>query len=250
MSTSALSLALVLGTAGPASTDGDAESTEGKTIVVDMPAVNTTRTAPPADARTPEQADRLRTYQRQRLRIRDETELRGGTSGMASPIPGPLSPSSVVVVDSFYAVPTWGAYRGTERLSPAAFLRETGETFRADDLERRVERDRRKARRWMILAGTGAAGLTAGVVTYDRADDLAGQLIGQQLTFGGLALGTTGLVGASFPASRATRLTHYPSAVMDRADAQAMADRHNRALQQELGLSPQDLLLIELADSL
>ena len=250
MSTSALTLVLALATAGPASTEVEGDATDPKPIIVDMEPVNTTGSARSTEALTPDRAERIRAYQSQRLNIRDETELRGGSSGLASPLPGPMSSTNVIVVDSFYAVPTWGAYRGAERLSPADFLRETGESFRADDLDRRVERDRRKARRWMILAGTGAAGLTAGVVTYDRADDLAGQLIGQQLTFGGLAMGTTGLVAASFPASRATRLTHYPSAVMKRADAEDMARRHNRALQQELGLTPEDILLIELSDSL
>ncbi len=234
----------------PAGAESPSEPAAVHASVMPMQAVTTTGTAPSVPALTAERAERIRKYQGQRLTIRDETELRGAPSGMNPPLPGPLSSPSVVVVDSFYAVPTWGVYQGSVRISPAAFFRETGETFRADDLDRRVARDRRKARRWMMLAGAGAATLTAGVVQYDRADQLSEELIAQQLTFGGLAMGTTGLVVASFPASRATRLTHYPSAVMDRDDAQSMVERHNRAVQQELGLTEEDLLLIELADQL
>ena len=251
MSMLALSFAAALTATDAAdSPPSPTESVEVHTEVVPMPAVVTTGTAPSPPALTAERAERIRQYQDQRLTIRDETELRGAPSGMAPPLPGPMTSPNVVVVDSFYAVPTWGVYQGTARISPSAFLRETGETFRADDLDRRVARDQRKARRWMMVAGAGAATLTAGVVQYDRADQLSQELIAHQLTFGGLAMGTAGLVVASFPASRATRLRHYPSAVVDRADAQRMVERHNRAVQQKLGLSEEDLLLIELADRL
>ena len=251
MSALALSIVVALSANEPAAPmTAPSEPAEPTAGVLTLAPVTTTGTAPSSTTLTPERAERLRQYQDQRLTIRDETELRGTPSGMTPPLPGPLSSPNVVVVDSFYAVPTWGVYRGRTRVSPTTFLRETGETFRADDLDRRVERDRRKARRWLMVAGAGAATLTAGVVQYERAERLPDEVIAQQLTFGGLALGTTGLLAASFPASRATRLTHYPSAVMDRADAEKMVERHNRALQQALGLSPEDLLLLELADRL
>ena len=129
MSTSALSLVLALATAGSASTEAEGAAADPKPIVVDMEPVHTTGSTGSTQALTPERAERIRAYQSQRLNIRDETELRGGSSGLASPLPGPMSSTSVIVVDSFYAVPTWGAYRGAERLSPAEFLRETGESF-------------------------------------------------------------------------------------------------------------------------
>ena len=266
MSTSALLFAASLATAGPAPDAGppDVPSAPSPSTEASSPAA--VATAPPLSARTlaqapvargpaaltPGQAERLRAYQRQRLRVVDETELRGGTAAMsmAAPTPGPGRSSNVVVVDPFYTVHTWGVYAGDQRLSPTEFFRETGETFRADELDRRIERDQRKARRWMVVAGVGAASLAAGVVQYDRARDLPQQLLAQQLTFGGLGVGMTGLMAASFPATRAARVAHYPSAVVDRADAEELAARHNRVLQERLGLTEADLLLLELADRL
>jgi hypothetical protein len=209
----------------------------------------TTTAQPIGPALTPERVARLRNYQNQRFTVRDETELRGGAA-MVQPMAGPTLSTNVVVVDSFYTVQTWGVYQGAERMAPSTFLRETGETFRADDLERRVERDHRRSRRWMMLAGMGAASLTAGVIQYDRAQDYPHKLLAHQLTFGGLAVGMTGLIGASFPASRASRLESYPGAVVNRPEAEEMAERHNKALQQELGLTTEDLLLLELAEGL
>lgn len=201
---------------------------------------------------TPERVARIRAYNSERLTVRDETELRGATNAVSvvQPMMGPAAGPSVVVVDPVFTVQTWGVYRGHERLAPAELLRTTGETFRADDIERRIERDHRKSRRWMMLAGMGAASVAAGVVQYDRAQDLPQQVLAHQLTFGGIGVGLTGLMGASFPASRATRLERYPSAVMDRTDAQVMVERHNKATAQRLGLTEEDLLLIELADAL
>jgi len=195
---------------------------------------------------------RLQQYKSERLRVVTETELRGGVAAVAvgTPQPAGMVAPSVVMVDPVLTYQTWGIYRGSHRLSPSTFLRETGETFRADDLDRRTERDRNKARRWMVVAGAGATSLAMGMVAMSKAEDLPQQMLAQQLTLGGVGLGMTGVVGASFPASRATRMTHYPSAVLERADAEAMAERHNKALQQELGLTEGDLLLLELADTL
>jgi|GEM_PF-4827581 len=203
-------------------------------------------------ALTPERVERIRDYQSQRMYVRDETELRGGAAAvaMSQPVGAHMTTPSVVLVDPMFTVQTWGVYRGDDRIGPSEFLRETGETFRADDLDRRVERDRRKARRWMLVAGVGAASLAAGVVQYDRATTLPEELLAHQLTFGGLGVGMTGLMAASFPASRATRLERYPSAAMNRDDAEKMVERHNKALQQRLGLTEEDVLLIDLADSL
>jgi len=201
---------------------------------------------------TPERLARITSYNTARLTVRDETELRGATTALAVSQPAMVGATGpgVVVIDPVFTVQTWGIYRGTTRLDPAPFLRETGETFRASDIERRIARDRRKSRRWMMVAGVGAASIAAGVIQSDQAENLPEQLLADQLTFGGIGLGVAGLMGASFPASRATRLAHYPSAVMDREDAEAMVERHNTALRERLGLTPEDLLLIELAESL
>ncbi len=195
---------------------------------------------------------RLQHYTSERLRVVSETELLGGVASVSvgPSQPAELGAPSVVLVDPTFTYQTWGIYQGSHRLSPSAFLRETGETFRADDLDRRIERDRKKARRWMMVAGAGATSFMMGMVATPRADDLPQQIIAQQLTLGGVGVGIAGLVGASFPASHATRTTHYPSAVLERSDAEAMAERHNTALQQRLSLTEEDLLVLELADQL
>lgn len=242
----------------------------GTTVAGGVTADSTTSTDPPAVDDTPAVEDtaavedtpavedmavrvaRLQAYKDQRMRVVTETELRGGVAAVALGAPQPagsIAPS-VVVVDPVFTYQTWGVYQGSKRLSPSSFLRQSGESFRADDLDRRTERDQRKARRWMMVAGAGAASLAMGMVGTARAEDLPQQMLAQQLTVGGIGVAMTGLVGASFPASRATRTEYYPASVLDRADAEAMAERHNTALQQSLGLTPEDLLLLELADSL
>jgi len=246
-----LAMSLILGAALAQDAPHVEPDIEHPVQIVERQVVAEPVVAAPADDMATRVA-RLQAYKSQRLRVVTETELRGGVAAVAigSPQPaGSLSPS-VVMVDPVLTYQTWGIYQGNKRLSPATFLRQTGETFRADDLDRRTERDRRKARRWMLLAGAGATSLAMGMVGAAQAEDLPQQMLAQQLTLGGIGVGMTGIVGASFPASRATRMEHYPSSVLDRSDAEAMAERHNKALQQKLGLTAEDLLLLELADSL
>lgn len=198
------------------------------------------------------QLARLKAYKARRLRVVTETELRTSLSPAASEA---LSTAqhrgdTVVVADPAYTLETWGIYRGNTRLSPSDFLHTTGETFRADDVHHRIERDERRARRWLTVAAMGGASLAAGLYGSRVAEDLPQELLARQLTVGGIGVGTAGLMAASVPTTRADRLKRYPSALMDRAQAEAMVARHNEALAKELGLTADDRRLMELADAL
>ncbi len=206
-----------------------------------------------APALSAEQVARIRAYRAQRLSIVRETEFRGGMSTIAGvrPLPtGMVLDPDVVIVDPLYTVQTWGIYRGESRLSPAEVLRVSGDTTRADSLTQKIERDDKKARRWLTVAGAGGVALAGGLVTQGQAKDLPHLVLGQQLTLGGMTVAVTGLIGASIPASRSSNLSHYPSAIMERAEAEALVERHNRALQESLGLTPEDLLFLEIANGM
>ena len=61
----------------------------------------------------------------------------------------------------------------------------------------------------------------------------------------GLGLSVTGLLGGSFPSARANRLARYPSESLTAQEAQDYVDAHNDRLQQELGLTDQEVWAFE-----
>ena len=53
------------------------------------------------------------------------------------------------------------------------------------------------------------------------------------------------LLGGSFPSAKANRLVRYPSSTLTADEAQQYVDSHNDRLQQELGLTAQEVWSFE-----
>lgn len=195
-------------------------------------------------ALTAERLALLRSYKSRRLSVRNETELRGGGSsvGFTSPGYGP----AVVMSDPIYTIRTWGIYEGSQRLDTVTALdrlqRDALKTQTVDD----IRKARRRSRAWFTAAGLGGAAILGGIIGVRTADTRLEQIYFSQVTTGGTLLGITGLVVGSFPSSKANRLERYPAAVMSPEEAREAAGAHNESLRQELGLTPQEVWLMEM----
>ncbi len=186
----------------------------------------------------------LRQYKARRISVRNETELRGGGTslGFSSPGYGP----AVVMTDPIYTIRTWGLYQGGQRLDTVTALDRLG----ADSLKKTtvddIKTSRRRARTWFTAAGLGGAAMVAGMVGMRTATTYPEHALAQQITTGGTLVGIGGLIAGSFPGAKASRLERYPSAVLTPEQASEQAAAHNEALRAELGLSPQEVWLMEM----
>ena len=201
-----------------------------------------------APALTMDRLQTLRRYKAERLSVHEETELRGGGTALAMGYPyGRMGPSTALMMtDPVYTVRTWGVYQGPDRISTPSFLDKVGKASEATALREDVARHQRRSKGCFGVAGIGAGVLVAGLIGMRAATTPEEYLAWNLATLGGTAAGMTGLVVGSFPAAKANRLERSPAAVMTPAEARALAERHNDALQRELGVTPQEAWLLEL----
>ncbi len=201
-----------------------------------------------APALTMDRLQTLRRYKAERLSVHEETELRGGGTAMAMGYPyGRMGPSTAVMMtDPVYTVRTWGVYQGPDRISTPTFLDKVGKASEATALREDVARYQRRSKAAFGVAGIGAGVLVAGLIGMRAAATPEEYLAWNLATLGGTAAGMGGLVVGSFPAAKASRLERSPAAVMSPAEARALAERHNDALQKQLGVTPQEAWLLEL----
>jgi hypothetical protein len=206
----------------------------------------------PAPPLTVERLQTLRRYKAQRLVVREETEVHGGGTaiGFASPYSRMGVGSSVMLTDPIYTVRTWGVWQGHERLSTPTFLALAGEKGRAEEVSRGIERYDRRSKLWFTVAGVGAGVLVGGLVRSSTADQPEEMLAGNLALTTGVTIGLSGLVIGSFPASKAHRLQTSPASLIKPEEARELAERHNDALREELGVTAQEAWLIELGSDL
>ena len=159
----------------------------------------------------------LRTYKSQRLQVRAETEYRGSSvatfTSMSYGYPRGMG-TGVVVTDNISTFRTWGVYRGPQRLSAPDFLHLAQAAERRDALVADIKRLRRKSKVWYGVAGAGVAGVVAGLVGMASANNVDTYRTYNQVSLAGTLVTIGGLFGASFPASKASRLYKYPGASM------------------------------------
>lgn len=216
------------------------------------------RPEPGPMSRTPEQLAALRRYRDERLQVRAETEIHGGSTMVVGGWwggawrPGPYGRwhygfgfPGAVIAEPPTLERAWGVYRGPQRLTVPELLQVTGQTDLARDLDRDIRRARTASTLWFGLAGVGVASAVAGMVGLSVADDREEALLYNQVVLGGAGAAATGLFVGSFPASKASRLTHDVPRTMTLQEAQALVAQRNEALRNELGLTPGDVWQIE-----
>lgn len=199
-----------------------------------------------------ERLSALRQYQRQRLSINPEIQVYGGGtrvySGVGFGFGFPGFGTGVVVTDPIQTAKTHGAYQGAQWLSVPNFLAEVG----ASNLQRQVIADietaQRRSRLFYIAAGAGVAGLVLGSYGARTARSAEEYYLYSSMILPSLGVTVGGLLGGAVPAARAERLRRYPIDSIGIVRAQELADEHNEALRQSLGLHPEDVWEIESAE--
>lgn len=198
---------------------------------------------------TPERLAALRSYRSSRLRIRTETEIQGGGSTMVSDAHyGPYGwhHRDTLVTQPITTTRTWGIYQGPSRLMVPAFLDLVGETSRRQALDADLKKMKKRARAWGWVAGVGVAGIVGGMATMASATAPDQYRVGNTVALGASGVAMGGLLGTSFPTSNAARLRRLPAASMASTEAQALIDQHNDALRESLGLSVEDVWVMEM----
>jgi hypothetical protein len=195
----------------------------------------------------------LRDYQGRRLVVRDEVEMVGGgysvMGGWARPI-GPYGwiEPSVVVQQPARINHGWALYQGRDRLDLLTFLDLTGEVQAKAAAEQALKRYRRRGSLWFTVAGIGLAGVLGGMVALDQARTPDQAWVANQVLLGGSLASVAGLVVGSIPRGKADRLQRIPAASLRYQEARTLADRHNDALREELGLTPAEVWSVEQQD--
>ena len=190
-----------------------------------------------------------RQYQNQRLSIHTEREIRGGGAYVAPGFwygfPYGWGLGGVVVSEPVEITHGWGVYQGPHRLTVPDFLAAAGDQSRQQALQSDIDRLNRARTAWYAVAGVGAAAMLTGVFGTDVAEDWDTWRTYSNVGWAGALVAVTGVVGGSFPASKATRLARVPEASMTPEDAAGLVDAHNEKLAEELGLSPDEVWQIE-----
>ena len=198
---------------------------------------------------TPERLMALRTYKSQRLQVRAETEYRGSSvatfTSMSYGYPHGLG-TGVVVTDNISTFRTWGAYRGPQRLSTPDFLNLAGATKKHDEVVGEIKQLQKTAKGWYAVAGTGVAGVVAGLVGMSMAEKIETYATFNLVSLGGTLVTIGGLFGASFPGSKAQRLYRYPGSTMSSDEANDLAHSANEKLRQQLEIAPNEAWLLDL----
>jgi len=201
---------------------------------------------------TPDRLMALRAYKSKRLQVKAETEYRGSSvatfTSMSYGHPQGLG-TGVVVTDNISTFRTWGVYRGPQRLSAPDFLHIAQATERRDALVADIRRLKKKSNVWYSVAGVGVAGVVAGLVGMATTNDIQTYRQFNLVSLSGTMLTIGGLFGASFPASKASRLYKYPGASMTSDEANDLAHGSNEMLRQELEIAPNEAWLLDLGAS-
>lgn len=200
-------------------------------------------------AQAAERLEKMRAYKAQRLVVREETEIRGGGTspqitggvggGWGSPMGTPMT------TDPVYTVQTWGVYQGKRRLTVPEYLEATDQGELAEALDVDIQRSRRQSR---VLYGIGAVGVAAagaGVVGQVTATDVERYTLYRTTATLGVVAAIGGFVGGSVPAARAKELEQEVSFRFTPEQVQPRLDAYNEALRLRIGLSAEDVMLLE-----
>ena len=197
------------------------------------------------------QALAARQYRAQRLVLQPETELHGGGGTVMHHAYGPRRYGyygmSYVARDPIYAVPSWGIYRGPERLTVPEYMGAVGRVGQKADLDAKIERLERRSKRWYTLGTLGILTTIGGVVTQIAVEDPAARYYSHYATLGGAGAMVVGFVAGSFPNAKADRMENDPAEWLDAGQLQAEIDEYNADLGNRLGLSPEQQLMLESA---
>ena len=239
--------------AEPPPVDAPAPPAEAPLAIPMRPGVASPPTRPPSAAEqgalSPDRLAALRTYRDERLVVRGEAELSGGAVygqlGGWYGYPHRGHVGGWVVADPLRVTRGWGIYQGPRRVDVPTFLGEVGEAGQKAALDGDISRATRNSQIWFTAAGIGAAALLTGFVGSNLATTPSDAYQWSQVSFLGATTTVVGLVGGSFPSSKAQRLRRVPAATMSVDEANRLANRHNEQLRQELGLSPDDVWRLE-----
>ena len=197
-----------------------------------------------------EKLNALRQYQRERLELSSEVNITGGasTAYMRGPMMGYGGvgfSSGFVVSDPIYTTRTLRVYQAKEPISSLYFfdLIEDEEMFNSVERQAKKYRKRRKVGRVVALLGLGTA--VSGWVGVSQASNEIEVVVYSNLSLLGSLVGFGGLLGSSFPTSKEVALLRTPLSSMSKLEVENQIDQYNDALRLELGLTVEDVLLIE-----
>lgn len=201
-----------------------------------------------------EKLDALRQYQRERLELSNEVNITGGSSTayMRSPMMGYGSlgfSSGFIISDPIYTTRTLRVYQAKESISTLEFFELVG----ADEMHKKVEkqtkryRKRRKVGRAVAILGLGTA-ISGWVGSYQASNELE-LVVYSNISVVGSIVGFGGLLGASFPSSKESALLRTPLNSMSKLEVENHIDAHNDRLRNRLGLTVDDVWLIESGQS-
>ncbi|MFT5584110.1 MAG: hypothetical protein ACI9VR_001695 [Cognaticolwellia sp.] len=191
----------------------------------------------------------MRAYKAERMVVREETEIRGG--GSSPQITGGIgggwgSPMGVPMTnDPLYSVQTWGIYLGKRRLTVPEYLELTDQDVLAQALDLDIQRSKRQSR---VLYGIGVAGVVAagaGVVGQVTTTDAERYTLYRTTATLGVVAAIGGFVGGSIPAARAKELEMEVDFRFTPDQVQPRLDAYNEALRLRIGLSAEDVMLLE-----
>lgn len=210
--------------------------------------------------RSPERLQALRQYQDERLTVRTETEFHGGGAMVVGGVwgggyrPGPYggvrygwSIPGAVISEPVTVEHGWGVYRGPERLTTPDILRAGGEVERADDLDRDIRRAKLASNLWLGVAGVGVATAISGMMGQSIAESRDEAIFFNNVTLGGVGVAAVGVIGGSFPATRARALRYEPDRTLSLQETQELVRKNNETLRRNLGLTPDDVWQVESA---
>jgi hypothetical protein len=197
-----------------------------------------------------EKLNALRQYQRERLELSSEVNITGGasTAYMRGPMMGYGGvgfSSGFVVSDPIYTTRTLRVYQAKEPISSLYFfdLIEDEEMFKSVERQAKKYRKRRKIGRVVALLGLGTA--VSGWVGVSQASNELEVVVYSNLSLLGSLVGFGGLLGSSFPTSKEVALLRTPLSTMSKLEVENKIDQYNDALRLELGLTVEDVILIE-----
>lgn len=196
-----------------------------------------------------ERLEKMRAYKAQRLIVREEMEIRGG--GTSPQITGGIgggwgSPMGVPMTnDPLYTVQTWGIYQGKRRLTVPEYLELTDQDELAEALELDIQRSKRQSRVLYGIGVTGVVAAGAGVVGQVSTDDVERYGLYRTTATLGVVAAIGGFVGGSIPAARAKELEQEAGFRLTPEQVQPRLDAYNEALRLRIGLSAEDVMLLE-----
>jgi hypothetical protein len=194
-----------------------------------------------------ERLQALRQYQRQRLSINPEIEVSGGGTSVYSGFGWGRQGfgGGMVISDPIRTSRSWGLYQGSSRLDVPSFLDVAGATDLSAQISGDIASDVKRSRTFYTVAGVGIAGLIVGSFGARTAQTELEFYQYSSIIAPSIGLTIGGMFAGSIPAARSERTRLYPSESIGLDRAQDLADAHNDRLRSSLGLSPEDVWVIE-----